>query len=98
MKCPKCGSEVRHISTQAMEKCSNVECDYKVDYQHQARLDRVLKEFSEVDENWLDFCINGFDINYNKYDNKEFTLEGSSIPLRLNTVESILKDLGVIKE
>ena len=90
MKCPKCGSEVYHISTQAVKKCSNVECDFVIDFEHQQRIDKVLEKF-ESKRYELSSTISLYYEGTN-----EFLLfnetSGQNIVISLDTVESLLKD------
>ena len=110
IKCPKCGSEVYHISTQAVNKCSNVECDYVIDFAYQQRLNKVLAKFEmpkamELQEE-DDICVPTYNnrsvhIEYwslkDDGDVEHFKIGWNDYPrFSLKTIESYINDLELM--
>ena len=89
------------------QQCQN--CKTNINY-YQQRLDNVLKHFEKNEESkykyqWVEL-FSGVDITYNRFGCNQFHLwnimtsgqmRNAKRMISLNTVESLLKDLGVME-
>ena len=108
MKCPKCGSEVKSFSGKTVPlKVENgvgvgfipqyvcLNCKINVN-DYQQRLDRVLSKFEGEEEYGYNFPL--MDETNIDYYNGKFklyqTFNDINVTISLETVESLLKDLG----
>ena len=100
LRCPKCGSEMKHRKAIGVYTCLNEEkCFHTIPQdiiKHQQRLDNVLSNFVIDGNSKFPYCdlIEGIWI---EYINNEFCLisivSTDEDVISINTVESLLKDL-----
>lgn len=108
MECPKCGGKMIKRPSIGVYSCTNGKCYHNesinvMEYankfkkqQYQARLDKVLSKFEDVERGKL-IRKNGIGIFYNT-EYGHFTLNDERTILSLNRVESLIKDLEANNE
>ena len=94
MKCPKCGRGIYEVD--GVFFCRDLTCEWhSKNPTYQQRLDNVLKHFKHRDEFYCDLYLYMDLCLYYDYGSKIFLLNDCA-EISIHTVESLLKDLGVM--